>query len=101
MHVTVDELYHSLHSNVVGNSSNLFIWDPRTDDFILKGRSDGSAGILTVGPLDEETVNRYVIGVEVPEFVSDIASQSYTSRCLTVGQMIRRIQSFILSIRAA
>lgn len=56
----MDELYHTMQSNVVGISSALFTWDPHYERFKLNGVPIGRKGLLTADALDERNVSKSV-----------------------------------------
>ena len=60
VHASVEELYHALQANVVGNSSSLYIWDPQDEDFKPTASLAGRAAVLAVEGLGELTVAKYV-----------------------------------------
>ncbi|KAF8320794.1 hypothetical protein DL93DRAFT_2152683 [Clavulina sp. PMI_390] len=82
-HGSVDEFFHAMSHNVVGNSSRLFIWNAEKESFLLKGRSESSVGLLTVDSLSPITVS------------------SCLERFLGVGTLLRRLQNFVISLRAS
>lgn len=101
---TVEELYHALESNVLGNSSTLFIWDGAQDRFKLRGLPTSDIyGVLTVEGFDERTLSRYSDNKIIPGTSSScrVEAHSFTSRLLNVGTLIRRLQAFILVLRSS
>jgi hypothetical protein len=86
----------------VGNSSSLYIWDSRDEDFKPKTSHAGRPVVLIVEGVGEHTIARYARSAIFNVSTAGAnALPSYASRALVIGKLIRRIQGLILGLRSS
>ncbi|KAG6861911.1 hypothetical protein C0995_009861 [Termitomyces sp. Mi166 len=81
MYVTQSNIFNALKMTVLGTSSVYFTWNSATERFVQAGVEDKTGYILIDGK-------------------DEVVSQSLISRFITIGTLLRRLETFLTSLRA-
>ncbi|KAF8070027.1 gamma-tubulin complex, DGRIP91/SPC98 component protein [Lyophyllum atratum] len=81
VYVTQNNLLKALKMTILGTSSMYHTWDASAERFVQAGLDDGQRGVLLMDGKDE------------------VISQSLTSRFLTIGTLLRRVETLLQTLR--
>lgn len=98
-HIDGESLLKLLSQTVLGVSSTLHIWDASEERFVHNGTEYGTnAGVILVDNMDEVVSARCVILDSRSVLFS--SHYSYIARFTTIGTLLRRLESLVVSLRA-
>ncbi|KAH9949631.1 Spc98 family-domain-containing protein [Amylocystis lapponica] len=81
VYVTTEELLQSLRMSLTGTSSALYLWDPTSETFMMRNIKPDKRGVIIMIGKDE------------------VVSSSLCQRCLSIGTLLRRLETLVVGQR--